>query len=72
MLGRPPCRIDLISKIDGISFEEANSNKVKGKLDQMPVFFISIEDLIKNKIASGRDKDLLDVKNLKRILQKKQ
>lgn len=68
MLGRPPHRIDLISEIDGITFEKAWENRDKGSLDGIGVYFISIDDLITNKSATGRDKDALDVKNLKKYL----
>ncbi|MEZ4753576.1 MAG: hypothetical protein R3A13_04600 [Bdellovibrionota bacterium] len=64
MLGRPPHRIDLISEIDGITFEEAWKNHEKGKLDGLDVKFISKNDLIKNKESTERTKDKLDVENL--------
>lgn len=64
MLGRAPNRIDLLSVIDGVSFEEAWPEKEGGMLDQIPVWFISLKYLIQNKESTGRDKDQLDVKNL--------
>lgn len=67
MLGRPPNRIDLLTEIDGVSFQEAWINSVEGNIEQIPIKFISMADLIKNKSSTGRDKDALDVKNLKKI-----
>lgn len=70
MLGEPPNRIDLITEIDGISFKEAWKNREKDLLDEIPVFFISLNDLITNKKATNRDKDKVDVKQLEKILGK--
>lgn len=67
MLGRPPHRIDLIVQIDGIAFEDAWLNREQGELDGLQVWFISRDDLIRNKRAAARDKDLLDVKMLERF-----
>ena len=64
MIGRPPNRIDLISEIDGVSFEEAWNEKEPGVLDGLPVLFISRSLLIRNKKATGRAKDLLDATTL--------
>ena len=65
MLGRPPHRIDLLSEIDGVEFQECWDDREEGLLDGLTVNFISKRLLIKNKEATGRDKDLLDAKNLK-------
>ena len=65
MLGFPPQRIDLITKIDGATFKQAWKSKELGKLGRTPVYFISKALLIKNKLAAGRPKDLQDVENLR-------
>lgn len=64
MLGIAPYRIDLITKIDGVSFDEAYDTAVNGHLGSVPVKFISREKFIKNKRASGRTKDLADIEAL--------
>jgi len=46
-------------------------NRVKAKYGEIDVFFISLEDLIKNKRAVGRDRDLLDAKYLERVKKAK-
>ena len=66
MLGRPPHRIDLISEIDGVSYSQAWQNRDRGTLDGLDVHYISLDDLILNKSSTGRDKDALDVKNLRK------
>ena len=65
-IGQPPQRIDLLQQIDGISFDEAWDHRIGGKIDgEIPAYVISKSDLIRNKLASGREQDLLDVKTLR-------
>ena len=66
-LGQAPLRIDVVTSIDGITFASAWQNRVKGKYGDIPAFYISSGDLIKNKLASGRTQDLADVEKLKKI-----
>lgn len=64
-IGQPPARIDLLQQIDGISFEEAWSNRIEGTIDDdTSAAIISKDDLIRNKLASGREQDMLDVRTL--------
>ncbi len=63
-LGFPPGRIDILTSIDGISWEEASSGAVSGDYGGVPVRFISRDHLIRNKRASGRPQDLADVNRL--------
>lgn len=63
-LGSPPNRIDLLTVIDGIQFDEAWEHRQYGNLDGLRVPFISREDFLANKRASGRPKDLADVAEL--------
>ncbi|PIQ07904.1 MAG: hypothetical protein COW71_14695 [Ignavibacteriales bacterium CG18_big_fil_WC_8_21_14_2_50_31_20] len=63
-LGVPPVRIDILSSISGVDFDEAYNSKVKHKFGNTIAFFLSKEHLIKNKIASGRKKDLADLEAL--------
>ncbi len=64
-LGYPPLRIDLLTEIDGVSFEECFKNKKVVELEGLNVFFIGYQDLLKNKKESGRLKDMDDIDNLK-------
>ena len=63
-IGYPPFRIDVITGIDGVSFSEAYPNRKIFDIDEIQVAFIGLEDLKKNKKASGSGKDLDDLKNL--------
>ena len=64
-LGYPPLRIDLLTNIDGVTFDECYKNKKEVEIDELIVNFISCKDLIKNKKATGRLRDLDDLENLK-------
>jgi hypothetical protein len=70
-LGRPPNRIDILTSISGVDFEDAWSDRVAATLDEQPVHFLGFDALIRNKKASGRDKDLADVKTLSAIAGRK-
>jgi hypothetical protein len=63
-LGHPPVRIDLLTSISGILWEEVRANRVMGRYGAIDVPFISREDFIRNKRASGRTKDLADIEAL--------
>ncbi len=63
-LGVPPNRIDLITAISGVTFEEAWSSREIGELDGLPIPIISRELLKRNKQSSGRPKDLIDLEYL--------
>jgi hypothetical protein len=69
--GIPPNRIDLLTKISGVEFEEAWADRVYGELDGITLPFISRELLIHNKLATGRAKDLADVEALQKTDQKR-
>jgi hypothetical protein len=64
--GLPPNRIDVLTKIDGVEFSEAWEARVKGELDGVPVYWISREHLMRNKLAAGRAKDIADLEVLRK------
>lgn len=70
-LGYPPNRIDLLTAISGVNFEEAWYTRAAGELDGLSVFFLGLDALLKNKRASGRDKDVADVRKLVAINSRK-
>ena len=70
-LGFIPNRIDIITEISGIKFKEAFINRVNGKIGNQNVFFISPEDLLKNKRAAKRAKDIADAELLEKYLNHK-
>ena len=65
-MGVEPGRIDLLTRISGVDFEDAWSRRIKISLDDIDVFVISKTDLLTNKLAAGRDKDLGDIAWLKK------
>ena len=65
-LGRAPNRIDILTSISGVSFDEAWAGREAGELDGIPVQYIGRGDLLRNKAASGRAKDLGDIEELER------
>jgi predicted nucleotidyltransferase len=65
VLGRAPEEIDLMTYVKGVDLEEAWARRVEGVLDTVPLFFISKEDLIRNKEAVGRPEDRADVSRLR-------
>lgn len=60
-LGYPPYRIDIITSISGVEFDGAWANRLIVDVDGLKVPFIGRDDLLTNKRATGRPKDLLDV-----------
>src|SRR5437868_11981994 len=52
-LGFEPSRIDLVTSITGVDFEEIWVGKVSGEIDGLPVFFIGFDELLRNKEATG-------------------
>lgn len=60
-LGAPPRRIDILTHIDGVTFEEAWDGRVTLDVDGTPISFLGRAELVRNKRAAGRTKDLLDL-----------
>lgn len=65
-IGVVPRRIDIITKISGVEFDEADADKIVVNIEELKIPVLSIDLLIKNKMATGREKDLLDAKLLKK------
>lgn len=63
-IGNPPYRIDIMTEIDGVKFKEWYPNKIIKDIDGINIHFIGLKDLVKNKRASGRKQDMLDLDNL--------
>lgn len=65
-VGLPPRRVDLITEIDGLTFDEAWESRVIREAAGLQIPFLGREALLRNKKASGRTKDLADVELLER------
>ncbi len=66
-LGREPNRIDILTKIDGVDFEQAERNAVLSELEGIPIHFLSLHDLIEAKKATSRPRDLADLEQLEQL-----
>ena len=65
-IGVPPNRIDILQKITAVSFDEAWETRVETIVDrEILVPVISSDLLIRNKLAVGRPRDLLDVADIR-------
>jgi len=63
-LGYPPNRIDLITSLKGLMFENCYPERVQVEIQGILIDFIDIENLKTNKKATGRSQDLADLENL--------
>ena len=63
-MGVEPVRIEVMTTISGVEFDDCYPERVETTLDDLPVSVINLRDLRINKEASGRLKDLADLENL--------
>jgi hypothetical protein len=63
-LGVPPGRIDVLTELTGLDFDEAWASRARGRFGELEVDFIGRDAFIKNKRATGRAKDLGDIEGL--------
>lgn len=63
-IGVEPNRIDILTEIDGLKFDEAWQRRVLSNYGGVPFALLSLDDLITNKRAAGRPQDLIDVAKL--------
>ncbi|MCA2979510.1 MAG: hypothetical protein INH37_14630 [Myxococcaceae bacterium] len=66
-MGLPPRRIDILTQVSGVDFDEAWEGRTTVPVGGRPVPFLGREALLKNKRAAGRPKDLLDVELLEKL-----
>jgi hypothetical protein len=65
-IGLAPSRIDVLTEISGVSFDEAWANREPTDLEGSTIHFLGRDMLVRNKEAAGRPKDLADIARLKR------
>jgi hypothetical protein len=63
-MGVPPVRLEILTTISGVEFSDCYARRREAEIDGVPVNFIRLDDLKRNKRASGRLKDLLDLERL--------
>jgi hypothetical protein len=68
-IGVAPLRIDILTSVSGVTFDDAWRNRVIVERDGMPIPFIGVNELLKNKEATGRAQDLLDAARVRRRLE---
>lgn len=66
-IGLPPFRIDILTEISGVSYDEAAADAISAHLGPEPVRCLGLDAMIRNKRATGRTKDLADVEALEEI-----
>ena len=66
-IGTEPQRIDIISAVDGLDYADASRRAVRMNVDGLELKVIAIDDLIANKRASGRPKDIADAQALEKL-----
>jgi len=68
-IGIAPNRVDILTSIEAVTFEEAWARRVSSAYGGVPIALLSLEDLLTNKRAVGRRQDLLDVEKLEERLR---
>ena len=63
-IGVPPVRIEVLTNVSGVEFNECYLHRTKGEIEGVPISIISLEHLKANKRAAGRHRDLNDLENL--------
>jgi len=63
-LGIPPMRLEILSSVSGLDFDDSLEDAVRTDVDGVPVTVISLADLRRNKLAAGRPRDLADLEEL--------
>lgn len=70
-IGVEPRKIEILTHVDGLIFDESKQHCKWFELEKLKVPYIDFDDLIKNKLASGRYKDLADIEQLNRLKDNK-
>ena len=63
-MGVPPVRLEILTSISGVSFSDRYARRIRAEINGRPVPLIQLDDLKRNKLASGRLKDQLDLEHL--------
>jgi hypothetical protein len=70
-VGVPPARVDVLQSIPAVSFEDAWNHATIVKVNGHSERVLSLDDLIRNKLAAGRPKDLVDAEELRKFARKR-
>jgi hypothetical protein len=69
-LGVTPVRVDIITSLSAVTWQQVFAGKKKGRYGDISVFYIGRKELIKNKKATGRTKDMADIESLGKQAEK--
>ncbi|HYD20437.1 MAG TPA: nucleotidyltransferase [Flavipsychrobacter sp.] len=69
--GEEPYKVDFLTRVSGIEYQQAEKNKVIGDIDGLKVAVVHLNDLVITKMSSDRLKDKLDIQELQKIAKKK-
>jgi hypothetical protein len=70
-VGIEPVRIDVLTSAAGLDFDAAYASRVAASYGGVPIFLLSLEDLLTNKLATGRPQDLIDAEVLRKQLERR-
>ncbi|MBL8804105.1 MAG: hypothetical protein JNN27_19025 [Planctomycetes bacterium] len=70
-VGVPPRRVDVLTRIEGVEFVHAWRERLELQYAGVPVHVIGAAELLVNKRAVGRPRDLLDAKDLERVIARR-
>ena len=66
-IGDEPYKTDFLTKVSGVSYEDANKEKIIFEHDGISVPFINLNHLVLTKISTGRGKDKVDIEMLQQV-----
>lgn len=66
-IGVEPIRIDVITSIEGVAWEDAWPKRVRAKFGEVPTAYLGLDELVQNKRSTGRPRDSIDIDELLRI-----
>ena len=70
-IGVEPNRIDILTEITGVRFDDAWPRRIPSTYDRVPISLLSPQDLLTNKRATGRKQDLIDVEKLEAAVRER-
>ena len=65
-IGIPPLRLEIINDISGVAFQKCYPDRIEEKIGDIIICFLDLENLLKNKKAANRPKDVADIDGLTR------
>jgi hypothetical protein len=70
-LGYPPNRVDFLTTLKGVTFDGAWEHRIEGRFGEEKIFYLGLDELIRNKRSVGRAQDQADVSVLESFAKRK-